>query len=59
MFKALDLTYQYDETSAPVLDHISLEIAPGSFTALLGHNGSGKSTLAKHFNAFLLPSGGK
>ena len=59
MFKALDLTYQYDATSAPVLDHISLEIAPGSFTALLGHNGSGKSTLAKHFNAFLLPSGGK
>ncbi|MBE7000802.1 MAG: energy-coupling factor transporter ATPase [Ruminococcaceae bacterium] len=59
MFKALDLTYQYDETSAPVLDHISLDITPGSFTALLGHNGSGKSTLAKHFNAFLLPSGGK
>ncbi|MBR6764105.1 MAG: energy-coupling factor transporter ATPase [Clostridia bacterium] len=59
MFKALDLTYRYDETSAPVLDHISLEITPGSFTALLGHNGSGKSTLAKHFNAFLLPSGGK
>ncbi|MBR5869193.1 MAG: energy-coupling factor transporter ATPase [Clostridia bacterium] len=59
MFKALDLTYQYDETSAPVLDHISLEIESGSFTALLGHNGSGKSTLSKHFNAFLLPSGGK
>ncbi|MBR4865064.1 MAG: energy-coupling factor transporter ATPase [Clostridia bacterium] len=59
MFKALDLTYRYDETSAPVLDHISLDITPGSFTALLGHNGSGKSTLAKHFNAFLLPSGGK
>ena len=27
--------------------------------ALLGHNGSGKSTLAKHFNAMLLPTGGR
>ena len=27
--------------------------------AVLGHNGSGKSTLAKHFNAILLPEGGK
>ena len=27
--------------------------------AVLGHNGSGKSTLAKHFNAILLPTGGK
>ncbi len=27
--------------------------------AILGHNGCGKSTLAKHFNAILLPSGGK
>ena len=26
---------------------------------MLGHNGCGKSTLAKHFNAILLPSGGK
>ena len=26
---------------------------------VLGHNGSGKSTLAKHFNAVLLPTGGR
>ncbi|MBR6812893.1 MAG: energy-coupling factor transporter ATPase, partial [Oscillospiraceae bacterium] len=30
-----------------------------SFVGILGHNGSGKSTLAKHFNAILLPDGGK
>ena len=42
-----------------VLKDINIEIETGSFTAVLGHNGSGKSTLAKHFNAILLPSGGK
>ena len=42
-----------------VLKDINIEIDKGSFTAVLGHNGSGKSTLAKHFNAILLPSGGK
>ena len=42
-----------------VLKDINIEIKKGSFTAVLGHNGSVKSTLAKHFNAILLPSGGK
>lgn len=42
-----------------VLKVLTLKIEKGSFTAILGHNGSGKSTLAKHFNAILLPSGGK
>lgn len=42
-----------------VLKDINIEIEKGFFTAVLGHNGSGKSTLAKHFNAILLPSGGK
>ena len=42
-----------------VIEGLNLEIESGSFTAVLGHNGSGKSTLAKHFNAILLPLGGK
>jgi energy-coupling factor transport system ATP-binding protein len=45
--------------SGPVLDDIDLNIERGEFVAILGHNGSGKSTLAKHFNAMLLPSGGR
>ncbi len=56
------LTFRYtaEEGAAPtVLDGVSLSIEPGSFVAVLGRNGSGKSTLAKHFNAILLPSGGK
>lgn len=43
----------------PVLTDVSLDISEGEFVAVLGHNGSGKSTLAKHFNAILLPGGGK
>ena len=42
-----------------MLDGVDLQIEDGSFVAVLGHNGCGKSTLAKHFNAILLPSGGK
>ena len=42
-----------------VFEDLSLEVEKGSFVAVLGTNGCGKSTLAKHFNAILLPSGGK
>ena len=57
----LRFSYAADEGSVPpvVLDGVDLEIAEGSFVAVLGHNGSGKSTLAKHMNAILLPTGGK
>ena len=57
----LRFSHAADEGSVPpvVLDGVDLEIAEGSFVAVLGHNGSGKSTLAKHMNAILLPTGGK
>ena len=58
--EGLRFSYTNVEGDSPiVLDGVDLEIAPGSFVAILGHNGSGKSTLAKHLNAILLPSGGK
>ena len=58
------LTFTYpgtteQELTLPVFENLSLSIAQGSFVALLGRNGCGKSTLAKHFNAVLLPAGGK
>ena len=49
----------YEVLSKMVIDGLNLQIEKGSFVAVLGHNGSGKSTLAKHFNAILLPTGGK
>ena len=42
-----------------VFEDLNLTVEAGSFVALLGMNGCGKSTLAKHFNAILLPTGGK
>lgn len=67
MIQAKNLTFVYrDEDTESgttkeetVLKGLDLKIEKGTFTAVLGHNGSGKSTLAKHFNAILLPSGGK
>lgn len=67
MIKTENLTFCYKNenfetgksTEERILDNINITIEQGSFTAVLGHNGSGKSTLAKHFNAILLPSGGK
>lgn len=56
----LEFAYTLDDGSFnKVLDGINLEIPKGQFLAVLGRNGSGKSTLAKHFNAVLLPTGGK
>lgn len=59
--KNLVFSYQTEGEPAgqPVIDDITLTVKEGSFVAVLGHNGSGKSTLAKHFNAILLPVGGK
>ncbi len=67
MLETKDLYFRYrgddpetgDAAYDEILHGINLNIEKGSFTAVLGHNGSGKSTLAKHFNAILLPSGGK
>jgi energy-coupling factor transport system ATP-binding protein len=46
------------ESITTALDHVSFDVKPGQFIAILGHNGSGKSTLAKHLNALLTPSEG-
>ena len=59
IIKTEHLRFAYDAEGRNVLDGIDLEIARGSFVAVLGHNGSGKSTLAKTFNGILLPTEGQ
>ena len=57
------LAYSYpgveDTPGVAVFEDLNLTVEEGAFVAVLGSNGCGKSTLAKHFNAILLPSGGK
>jgi energy-coupling factor transport system ATP-binding protein len=55
------LTYRYPASAAarPALEDVSLAIARGSCTAIVGVTGSGKSTLVQHFNALLRPSAGR
>ena len=61
--KVENLSYSYPslepDQSVKVFENLNLQIEQGTFVAILGSNGSGKSTIAKHFNAILLPSGGK
>ncbi|MBR3498431.1 MAG: energy-coupling factor transporter ATPase [Selenomonadaceae bacterium] len=61
MIRAEDLRYVYKSAAGDkvALDGLNFTIDDGEFVAIIGTNGSGKSTLAKHFNALLLPTGGK
>jgi len=63
IIKTEKLKFSYAQTDEmiplTVLNDISIELKKGTFIAIIGHNGSGKTTLAKHFNAILLPSGGR
>ena len=55
---AEQLVYTYPGAWEPVLNGVSLEIAPGRISALLGRNGSGKSTLVRLLSGYLKPDSG-
>ncbi len=53
MLEARSVTFGYNGTSKMLLREISVSVAPGDFTMLLGPNGCGKSTVLKLLAGFL------
>jgi ATP-binding cassette, subfamily B, bacterial len=53
-----DVTFGYDTSNRPVLDHFDLTIPAGSSMAIVGVNGAGKTTLAKLLCRLYDPQGG-
>ncbi|MEV5498718.1 ABC transporter ATP-binding protein [Nonomuraea fuscirosea] len=53
-----DVSYVYPEAGRPSLRSVSLDVASGGVTVLLGHSGSGKSTLGLIMAGLLTPATG-
>jgi NHLM bacteriocin system ABC transporter ATP-binding protein len=52
------LTFRYVPNGPPVLDNVSLRIAPGEYVAIVGPSGSGKSSLFRLLLGFERPESG-
>src|SRR5699024_4292916 len=48
-----NVSFRYPGTSADTLRNVTLQIAEGDFTAVVGGNGSAKTTLCKTFNGLV------
>lgn len=51
--------YGKNENKVTALDHVSLTIEKGEFTAIIGSSGSGKSTLLHSIAGVDVPTSGK
>src|SRR5580765_1011168 len=58
MLKAERVSYRYRPRAPLVVDDVSMGVAPGDLTGILGPNGSGKTTLLKMLSGTLTPSAG-
>ena len=56
---AENLTFAYTKKSKPALNKVSVEIKPGTLTALVGPNGAGKSTLLRILQGQNIPDKGE
>ena len=53
-----DVSFSYPGTNIPVLEHVTLSLAVGEKTALVGRNGAGKTTLIKLLCRLYEPTSG-
>lgn len=58
-FASVSKHFAFGETDVLAVDAVTLEIAPGEFTAITGRSGSGKSTLLNLAAGIDTPSGGE
>jgi ATP-binding cassette, subfamily B, bacterial len=54
-----DVSFTYPGAETPALEHITLQLRPGSSLALVGENGSGKTTLIKLLTRLYAPTQGR
>ncbi len=54
-----DVTFCYESSEEPVLEHVSLHIRPGETLAVVGPSGGGKSTLCQLIPRFYDVTGGR
>jgi len=57
--RAMSKVYNPGENEVWALDHISLDIFPGEYVAIIGHSGSGKSTLMNMIGCLDHPTDGE
>lgn len=59
MLELKNLSFKISHPSRKILDHVSLQIKPGTLTVITGPNGSGKSTLAQIIMGIKQPASGQ
>jgi subfamily B ATP-binding cassette protein MsbA len=53
-----NVSFQYEASKKPALNHLSFEVQPGQTIAFVGHSGSGKTTLVNLLTRFYNVSSG-
>ena len=54
-----DVTFRYETSPEPVLEHVTLHVRPGETVAVVGPSGGGKSTLCQLIPRFYDVTGGR
>ena len=54
-----DVSFRYESSAEPVLDHVTLHVHPGETVAVVGPSGGGKSTLCQLIPRFYDVTGGR